>query len=341
MEVRCPRCGYDQTGVMSAWRESCPVQGRCSECGLDFLWCDAVVPPRCEGLVEHAKTFRQWVWWGARTFARTWRPKRFWNWLRMEYRPRVWKSVVWFVCAMAALDVAVAVIMLTRRAVSSRKSGSLSFVGAFGEEFSRSMRWDAWLWWLPKGFVEPAWDNSRLVEVLMRLEAGRYQWWLLPALVMLHVGPLMLVVLPWTRARAKVELRHVVRWLVYSQALWLLMFLWGGVAIAGAWIQQETYSSFPRVSMTTPDGHSTFEIVVPKWWHALEEIAWPMESEWIVPLALLAWLCWWNWCALKFGMRIEKPAALWWAVMVPTALVGAIVVTLQALGLGIFCPGLA
>ncbi|MBX3387994.1 MAG: hypothetical protein KF691_00920 [Phycisphaeraceae bacterium] len=335
MEVRCPRCGYDQTGVMSAWREACPVQGRCSECGLDFLWCDAVAPPRCEGLVEHATTFWRWSWWGVRTFARTWRPMRFWNWLRMEYPPRVWKAVVWFVCAMGILDVAIAAIMLASVAISQWRSGWRSFAEALDNAVTQTMRWETWLWWVPTRIDEPYWNRPRLAAALLRLEIGQYPWWLLPTLMTLCVAPLMLVVLPWTRARAKVELRHVARWLVYSQSLWPVAFVWFEAIYLGYWLQ----SSAARPTFSATSGFSDPEETL--WWQLLDCIAWPMESEWIVPLVLLAWLCRWNWCALKFGMRFEKPAALWWAVMVPTLLVGAIVVMLQAVGLGILLPGLA
>lgn len=34
----CPRCGYDQSGVITAWTDRCPLEGRCSECGLEFWW---------------------------------------------------------------------------------------------------------------------------------------------------------------------------------------------------------------------------------------------------------------------------------------------------------------
>ena len=36
--IACPRCGYDQRGVVAAWTDSCPIAGQCSECGLGFAW---------------------------------------------------------------------------------------------------------------------------------------------------------------------------------------------------------------------------------------------------------------------------------------------------------------
>lgn len=56
----CPRCGYDQSGVVESWKESCPLTGVCSECGLEFVWRDVLSedPQRPRWLFEHA----QQVW---------------------------------------------------------------------------------------------------------------------------------------------------------------------------------------------------------------------------------------------------------------------------------------
>ena len=34
----CPRCGYDLRGAVAGWHDSCPLDGRCGECGLSFAW---------------------------------------------------------------------------------------------------------------------------------------------------------------------------------------------------------------------------------------------------------------------------------------------------------------
>ncbi|MEO1130973.1 MAG: hypothetical protein AAFX05_14870, partial [Planctomycetota bacterium] len=45
-DVTCPRCGYDLSGTTDTWRELCPVEGMCSECGLQFAWCEVLDPLR-------------------------------------------------------------------------------------------------------------------------------------------------------------------------------------------------------------------------------------------------------------------------------------------------------
>lgn len=40
--IECPRCGYDVTGTMSLWTESCPLEGRCTECGYEYQWAEVL-----------------------------------------------------------------------------------------------------------------------------------------------------------------------------------------------------------------------------------------------------------------------------------------------------------
>ncbi len=90
----CPRCGYDQTGVVDSWRESCPLAGVCSECGLEFPWCEVLNPllNRLPWLFEHARGpgVRAWVATGARALY----PVRFWTRLRLTHTVRVRRLLV-------------------------------------------------------------------------------------------------------------------------------------------------------------------------------------------------------------------------------------------------------
>jgi hypothetical protein len=84
-QAECPRCGYDQSGIIAAWDHSCPLDGVCSECGLTFVWRDLLNERYTDlpGFFEHApKRVRSFyrTWWAAR------RPSQFWQWVRMEHR---------------------------------------------------------------------------------------------------------------------------------------------------------------------------------------------------------------------------------------------------------------
>jgi hypothetical protein len=56
----CPRCGYDLSAATFGWRDSCPLGGRCSECGLEFGWRDVLRPDAMPWWwIEGARGFRK------------------------------------------------------------------------------------------------------------------------------------------------------------------------------------------------------------------------------------------------------------------------------------------
>lgn len=80
----CPRCGYDLSGIVASWRDVCPTQGTCSECGVGFAWGDIFYPllyaPRWS--FEHSPRAASSLfasWW------RALRPWSFWSRLHMEH----------------------------------------------------------------------------------------------------------------------------------------------------------------------------------------------------------------------------------------------------------------
>jgi hypothetical protein len=80
----CPRCGYDQRGVIDSWTRSCPLTGICSECGLEFAWRDLLderfkIKPWFfeHALRRHVRSFFYTLW-------RSLRPSSFWRWVRLE-----------------------------------------------------------------------------------------------------------------------------------------------------------------------------------------------------------------------------------------------------------------
>src|ERR1044071_7810451 len=40
----CPRCDYDLAGMIASWTDSCPMEARCSECGLLFRTAHVLSP---------------------------------------------------------------------------------------------------------------------------------------------------------------------------------------------------------------------------------------------------------------------------------------------------------
>lgn len=93
---RCPRCGYDLSGIAASWADRCPLEGVCSECGHALRWGDVFDPSNNDlpWLVEHA---RSWRGYGRRvvgTFVRACWPPVYWRAVGVEARVRVWPIVV-------------------------------------------------------------------------------------------------------------------------------------------------------------------------------------------------------------------------------------------------------
>ncbi len=108
-ELRCPRCGYDLSGLPSSWKTSCPVFGVCSECGLDIIWGDVLNPrltmPKWlfeDEFLRGRRMVRAYL----RTMSRTRNPFRFWRDVRLVHAvsPRrlvwatIWSALVIYLC---------------------------------------------------------------------------------------------------------------------------------------------------------------------------------------------------------------------------------------------------
>ncbi|MHC5024619.1 MAG: hypothetical protein ACYTGG_12055, partial [Planctomycetota bacterium] len=105
--ISCPRCGYDLRGEIGRWRTSCPLRGRCVECGLDIDYGRVFVHARHPWLFEYdwrSRPLSRLV----RTFSRAlWAP-RFWREVRLE--DPVYLRPVAFVALTCILLAAAAVI---------------------------------------------------------------------------------------------------------------------------------------------------------------------------------------------------------------------------------------
>ncbi|MBL4697923.1 MAG: hypothetical protein JKX70_03725 [Phycisphaerales bacterium] len=219
----CPKCGYDQSGEIATWESSCPVEGRCPECGLEFAWADLLDPSRVDvdWYIEHAKGP-----WGLvrRTLPTLWYlliPNRFWKRVGIQTQVQLGHMIAWSVLTIIFLHIVSSVIfvvadfMVAYKWGNGQSSSLLSFITEFDVSIAQQILGNK-MWWmdsLTTGFGHPFFRNwwwpdtestSKALRMLI-LCFGFTAMWLI-----------ILSVIPTTRRLAKLRAQHVLRAMILS-----------------------------------------------------------------------------------------------------------------------------
>jgi hypothetical protein len=122
-EIDCPRCGYDLRGTVATWRDQCPLEGTCTECGLRFAWSHVLMIGKYEPAwcVEFAPAVRNVPRACASTFLRSFRPWRFWRSMNMSSRVR-WRRLAVYLLFLLCLASLLYVAAQTTRAIIVRSA---------------------------------------------------------------------------------------------------------------------------------------------------------------------------------------------------------------------------
>jgi hypothetical protein len=211
----CPRCGYDQSGAISAWGRCeparCPLDGVCSECGLEFRWADVMRLPerQVQGLFEHAVGRRQCASWALRTWLMTAWPAVFWKRVTIlapvhPARLLIWPLVVWAMVWAAGS-------LLHNLAYGVRLAGAWAAGTASRAD------------WLPllEGWTSPCAQPRRYWPTRGLGWRPSAELWIgnfAGPVAMTAAWPLLLLVLRRTMSTARVRTAHIVRATAYSLA---------------------------------------------------------------------------------------------------------------------------
>jgi hypothetical protein len=211
--ARCPRCGYDLSGVVATWTEACPLSGVCSECGLEVAWRDVLGEQRLPGWsFEHAP----WPAIGAlaKTLWLAWRPRRFWRILRMDHPIRAGRLLVLGALLLVGSHAIVSINTFDR----AWQNTSASHIRSPGVRPRLSDRQRALY-----AARAAAWgyrDHSEMVGLLTIVETyPRLPWlvWVTPGLLVTTAGGF--VMLPMSLRKAKVRAAHIAQIMTYSLTL--------------------------------------------------------------------------------------------------------------------------
>ena len=222
--ARCPRCGYDLSGVAASWRTECPLDGTCSECGLAFAWRD-VLNPRL--------TYPSWSFEHATgllplrlvvTIARANWPWTFWKRIRMEHPIRAGRLAVLAVVLLLGTHAMVAATTAYHayEAMSAVRVRQLTpGLGLPGPMAGSAMSTDQVR---SHALRAGAWPYATTRTTIRQPGGGWMGWatapivppraWLGTALI--SVIPLAYLLLGQTMRRARVRRAHLVRIWLYS-----------------------------------------------------------------------------------------------------------------------------
>lgn len=298
----CPRCGYDQTGLVETWKESCPLTGTCSECGHTLDWRVVMRPElvRLAGLYEHAAH-----WWSCGAALRTWgwavRPPVFARKVTLNHAPSILRLLLWLPLLILPLHIVVAA------------SRSLTWV-FYAQTIRGTGRappvWDFWrhlnLWTTPLGhFQSGPWSPRTWSECwfLFFRAAPVFPW--VGLMVMIAV-PLTLLLLVSTRERAKVRPGHLLRCTVYGLAWLPLIFLITAVNAAHTAV----------LAATSAQAGSLVWRTSPVSGAALSNV----RSFWLAGLVI--WSMVWWWYAVVHVLKLPLPRLVWMLMMAVALLAG-------------------
>ncbi len=221
---RCPRCDYNLVGMSSPWVEnrSCPLTGKCSECGLDFEWGHILATTTHPWLFEyHRPGERIKRFW--RTLLKSFIPQQLWREVRLTDPVRL-KRLFWM-----PILLLIALIMARIASVELLSGGwffnALFEDGSFWE--SPLVTVQSYTDWFPRWSLHLIWhrDYYPVWETV-----PFYSNACVLAVVWSFVMVLSFGLLPVSVRRAKVAKRHLVRVAVYSLLpLILYLILWAAV----------------------------------------------------------------------------------------------------------------
>lgn len=293
----CPRCGYDQSGVVASWADECPMAGVCSECGLEFEWGDVLNRSRVllPWLYEHRRGFS--FFHAPRTMFRVLLPWRFWGSVQMHHKLVV-RRLVLYPLMMPAFIFVVTVIV---------------GFGAF------------YLDWLPHrngGVYVYPWMIDRLAS--MALYQFGYHYDSYSGITARYFNPrpifavgamlgfsagmsLVIYIAKSARLFSKMRMAHILRIGSYGMTLGMILYMLH--ASLWAWDMTDTNYS----------GHTQYVYI--NWSRAphgrmIRSLLWDiLLNGWVVFGGSLVWMAVWWWFAFRDGLQLESWRAVYVAGM--------------------------
>jgi len=225
----CPKCGYDQSGIIDSWVDSCPINGSCAECGLGFAWRDVFDPVRNDlhWYAEHTQSL-----WGiiARTPGTLMRlvlPWYYWRSIGVEARISLRVLTLWLIVLAIGLHLLMSIPYgMGTWHNQARFYGSLSnlYQNAGIKGLSKVLI-DGVGWPFVQTHIDYRGPSYIFEFPMMNRVVARQAFSpLLPLFGMSLVWAMIMLLVPTTRCHARIRAAHVCRAALVSVFALLLAF---------------------------------------------------------------------------------------------------------------------
>jgi hypothetical protein len=287
-EITCPRCGFELRGLIESWQETCPLEGRCGECGFRFPWSElfsqrAYMPDWC---VEFAPP-RWFPAAGAATLGMVFLPWKLWSSIRLTFPLKARRLAAYAML----LGLVCYVLFVTANGVAMHDYWRCCFTGTSVMTSTMSLG-DSVTRMVLVPFSDEPMGQVVTASRTLPFSSPRQllSWWagasalLLNGMFIVVFGPCVLAALVSTRRRAGVRAVHLVRIGAYSLS-WAVV-LWGiGLTITLASLHAGMFTR--PVWMTWADRSATALVwAVPAfvflWWEAAIRLYLRMRQSWLI-----------------------------------------------------------
>lgn len=301
-EAACPRCGYDLRGTMETWRNSCPLTGICSECGLAFQWVE-LLNPQFQSPHWHIEYVSRWKFVPLAvlaTAACSLVPWFFWSKLRISHEIK-WRRLAVYMLALAMIAwlmfaTSNAIIMGRSWVQADQHPQMTKLSRSLGEVVLHAF----FLPWSNKPILTYTYNYiSQGVPKSMKSSYAAPLWlrfvmrWneaILFYLTCFIVAlPMTFVLLPISRRRARVRWRHIVRVFAYSLLFPALVCMGTIINAFWAYMSARGYTSrlpLVHVELTHDLCLMAFVMLALWWWVAIRRYL-RMEEAWKIGLSVI------------------------------------------------------
>lgn len=305
----CPRCGYDLSGIIASWTDSCPLAGICSECGLEFRWRD-LLSERAEfllGFFEHALGARRSFAWAWRTWAWTIIPNLFWSRVRMHHRLSPKRILLW--------PVALILPMYVLGSLAGTLALWAPIIAGRIPYYDRVWPVTLGQWTSPFVYIDYSW-GGRIAGYRIDVEpmVGYWPIFIPVGLAASLVLVALFVLLSDTRKISKVRTMHAARVGVYSLA-WI-------VPVAALHLHYRLAMCIEMIGFAFGPQRRTMGL----WGDTAFWLGSFVDRHWFAPLVIvLAWIGAWWFVALDRGLDMKHARRIWCTLMIPAALTALVV----------------